>query len=212
VSLAIAKNEDAVGHARTLTILALSIWFVAAFVAGLLGRVNQPDQPPLVLASFIAVPIVAFLIAYAASPAFRAFADNLSLTMLVEAHLWRFVGLLFIVGALTGVLPMGFGIPAGVGDVIAALGAAILAAQLHHGTASRRWLWIWNAFGLVDLLVALATGMLYSNTTLGILARGGVTTRLMVTFPISLIPTFFVPLFILVHLLVFKKLAAARQS
>jgi hypothetical protein len=34
----------------------------------------------------------------------------------------------------------------------------------------------------------------------------------MVTFPVSLIPTFFVPLFMLVHALIFQRLAADRAS
>jgi hypothetical protein len=32
----------------------------------------------------------------------------------------------------------------------------------------------------------------------------------MVTFPVSLIPTFFVPLFLLVHLLLFRRLSRNR--
>jgi hypothetical protein len=34
----------------------------------------------------------------------------------------------------------------------------------------------------------------------------------MVTFPISLIPTFFVPLFIMMHLLTFKRIADLRRE
>jgi hypothetical protein len=50
-------------------------------------------------------------------------------------------------------------------------------------------------------------GVLYSNGPLGLLSAGTVTTQLMVTFPVSLIPTFFVPLFLLLHALTFKKIA-----
>ncbi len=76
------------------------------------------------LAAFVAVPILGFVAAYGLSASFRAFTDTIPLSLLVGSHLWRFVGLGFIVGAFTGALPMGFGIPEGVGDVIAAFGSA----------------------------------------------------------------------------------------
>jgi hypothetical protein len=64
-------------------------WFAAACVAGLRGIVNQPGQPPLVLLSFIAVPILGFVAAYLLSASFRAFANGISLTLIVGSHLWR---------------------------------------------------------------------------------------------------------------------------
>lgn len=76
--------------------------------------------------------------------------------------------------------------------------------------AARGWLLAWNTFGLVDLVSAIAMGVLYSNSALGVLANGGVTTELMVTFPVSLIPTFLVPLFILMHLLTFARLVCPQ--
>ena len=108
---------------------------------------------------------------------------------------------------LFGRLPGGFAIPEGLGDAVAAAGALALLPSLRRGTESRTWLLVWNTFGLVDLLSALMVGVLSSNGPLGVLSRGGVTTELMVTFPVSLIPTFLVPLFILLHLLTFARLA-----
>jgi hypothetical protein len=194
-------------RARTLTILALVGWFAAAAVAGLLGIINEPNRPPLVLLGFIALPIVGFVTAYFASASFRAFADGLSLMLLVGSHLWRFVGLGFVIAWLMGSLPAGFGIPEGFGDIIAAAGALALLPALRRGTASRGWLLAWNTWGFVDLVSAITMGVLYSNGPLGLLSAGTVTTRLMVTFPVSLIPTFFVPLFLLMHGLTFKRIA-----
>jgi hypothetical protein len=104
-------------------------------------------------------------------------------------------------------LPTGFAIPEGFGDIIAAAGALALLPSLRRGTASRGWLLAWNTWGFVDLVSAITMGVLYSEGPLGILSAGTVTTRWMVTFPVSLIPTFFVPLFLLLHALTFKKIA-----
>jgi hypothetical protein len=200
-------NNKRIAVARRLAILAIIVWFAAAFLAGLAGIINEPGRPPLLLASFITVPIIGFVTAYKLSTSFRAFTKTMSLTVIVGSHLWRFVGVGFVIAWLTGDLPAGFGIPEGFGDIIAATGALILIPMLRKGRAPRGWLLAWNTFGLIDLVSAIVMGILYSNSTLGILSPGTVTTKLMVTFPVSLIPSFFVPLFILLHLLAFKKIA-----
>src|SRR5262245_37952818 len=102
-SAAGTKHED-VAHGRTLMAWAIAIWFVAAFVVGLLGWVNQPGKPPVVLLAFFVVPIAALIAAYKTSPSVRAGADSLSLTVLVGAHVWRLVGVFFVTGALGGAL------------------------------------------------------------------------------------------------------------
>jgi len=203
-------SAPTVSGARTLTVLALVGWFVAASIGGLMGIINEPGRPPLVLLGFIGLPILGFVVAYVSSVSFRAFADSLSLTLLVGSHLWRFVGLGFVIGWLNGALPAGFGIPEGFGDIIAASGALALLPGLRRGTASRGWLFAWNTWGFVDLVSAITMGVLYSNGPLGILSAGTVTSGLMVTFPVSLIPTFFVPLFLLLHALTFKRIANLR--
>ena len=206
-SMKVNVDPQKIAVARRLAILAVFVWFATAFIAGLAGIINEPNRPPLILGSFILVPIVGFVAAYFLSASFRAFTESMSLTLIVASHLWRFVGVGFVIAWLTGDLPAGFGIPEGFGDIIAAAGALLLVPKLRKGTASRAWLLTWNIFGLIDLISAIVVGILYSNSTLGILSEGTVTTELMATFPVSLIPSFFVPLFILLHILTFKKIS-----
>jgi hypothetical protein len=198
-------DNGRIGAARRLTILAVGAWFVAAFVAGALGVVNEPGRPPLALAGFLGVPILGFVLAYLASPSLRAFSQTIPLSLLVGSHLWRFVGLGFVIAWLAGALPAGFGIPEGFGDIIAAVGALILLPQVRKGTARRGWLLAWNTFGLLDLVSAITMGVLFSDGPAGLLHTPTASTALMVTFPVSLIPTFFVPLFMLVHALTFRR-------
>lgn len=197
----------AVARARTLNVLALAGWFVTACVAGARGRLaRRVARAPFVLLAFLAVPTAGFVVAYRASPAFRVLLNRVSLTQLVGAHAWRFVGLGFVRGWQKGALPAGFAIPEGFGDILAASGALALVPMLRKGTARREWLLVWNVFGLLDLVSAITLGVLYSEGPLGRLRRN-VSTRPMVTFPVSLIPTFFVPLFMLFHALTFKRIA-----
>jgi hypothetical protein len=110
------------------------------------------------------------------------------------------VGLGFLVAFLVGRLPAQFAIPEGLGDIVAAIFALPLALALRGEKPVRGYFILWNIFGLIDLLSAITVGILYSEGPLGVL-RTGVSTALMTTFPVNLIPTFFVPLFILLHVL-----------
>lgn len=209
------KDETGYGKvmtARRLAFLAIIAWFAAALAAGASGIVNVPGRPPLVLAGFLAIPTVGFVTAYRTSASFRAFTETIPLAFLVGSHLWRFVGLGFVIAWLAGALPAGFGIPEGFGDIVAALGALLLLPVVRKGAAPRGWLLVWNTFGLIDLLSAITVGVLYSEGPLGALGTPVSNTALMVTFPVSLIPTFFVPLFLLVHALTFRRIPRMSAS
>ncbi len=101
------------------------------------------------------------------------------------------------------VLPPQFGYPKGLGDIITAIFSLPLAFAIRKNDRSPRLqtaFIIWNVFGLIDLISAISLGILYSPGQLGVL-RTDLSTALMTTFPVNLIPTFFVPLFMLAHLL-----------
>jgi hypothetical protein len=201
-----------VATARKLAFFAIAVWFAAAVTAGALGVVNEPGRPPLVLLTFFLVPIAGFLTAYLTSGSFRAFTETIPLSLLVGSHLWRFVGIVFVVGWLERTLAAGFGIPAGFGDIIVALGALLLLPRIRNGTATRGWLMAWNVFGILDLVAAITLGLLYSESALGRLSSTTSNTRLLTAFPLSVIPTFFVPLFILMHGLLFKRIGRMQPT
>lgn len=192
----------------TLTLLALGVWLVAAIAVGAsAGTVDALGDPPIRLAAFVLLPIGVALGAYAVSASFRAFTARLDLAWIVGAHAWRLVGLGFVTAWLFGAMPAGFALPAGLGDAAVAVGALALVPRLRRGEVPRRMLLPWNLFGFVDLVAAIVLGVLYSDGPFGVLATETATTAPMVTFPVSLIPTFLVPLFLLLHGLVFVRLA-----
>jgi hypothetical protein len=61
-------------------------------------------------------------------------------------------------------------------------------------------------------LSAITVGLLFSQSKLGVLSTATSNTVILATFPVSIIPTFFVPLFLLVHALTFKRIAGMGQS
>jgi hypothetical protein len=201
-------TEDEHTHATVKMLYAfVSLWFVAAVFGGMADIFAQQTGPPLPIAVFLVVPIAGFTLAYAVSPRVRTAVDQIPLWEITIAHVWRFVGIGFVTGAVMRVLPPQFGYPEGLGDIMAALLCIPLALAIRRGKHSPRLrasFIAWNIFGLADLLSAITVGILYSTSSFGVL-RTDISTRLLTTFPVSLIPTFFVPLFILLHLLSLKR-------
>ncbi len=200
------QGEDSGSPARmTRTILlgVVGFWFLAAFIGGMNNIFYQPGTPPVTAGLFLLIPIAGFTLAYVFSTRVRHVIDHVPLWLITIAHVWRFVGLGFVIGAMMHFLPPQFGFPEGLGDFAAALFCLPLAFAIRRGSRSpglRRAFIVWNVFGLIDLVSAISLGILYSPSSFGVL-RTDISTGLMIRFPVSLIPTFFLPLFILFHML-----------
>lgn len=117
------------------------------------------------------LPDVFFLTLYFSNKNFRALANSIELSLIVWAHLWRFVGIGFLIAFLFGKLPAQFAIPEGLGDIVAAVFASPLALALRHKRPVRRYFVIWNIFGLADLISAITMGILYAQGPLEYCAR-----------------------------------------
>jgi len=188
---------------QALLVGAVGLWFLAAFIGGMENIFYQPGVPPMTVGLFLLIPIAGFTIAYVLNVEVRHAVGQVPLWLITISHVWRFVGLGFVIGAIVHVLPPQFGYPEGLGDIAAALFSLPLAFAIRKGSRSqglRRAFIAWNVFGLIDLLSAISLGILYSPSSFGVL-RTDVSTGLMTQFPVSLIPTFFLPLFILCHML-----------
>ncbi len=110
---------------------------------------------------------------------------------------------MFVILYLQGFLPGIFALPAGWGDFAIGI-TAPLVAWFWRRPYPRKMFVVWNVLGVLDLVTAVTLGVLASATPVGVLA-GDVTTRLMGMFPLSLIPTFFVPLLIIGHLIALSR-------
>jgi hypothetical protein len=178
--------------------LAVASWFCAALGVSASGILIQMRPPmPQVL---IAVLTVASLIAIFRVAIFRAWADDVAIRALVAIHLTRFVGVYFLLLARQGVLSASFAVPAGYGDVFVATIAFLLLLIGEPNTRWRRGLYlIWNSLGLVDILLVVGNA-----------ARVGLadsqSMQPLLRFPLSLLPTFLVPVIITTHILIFRRL------
>ena len=94
-------------------------------------------------------------------PALRAWIDALPLRALIGINAFRFIGIAFLVLAARGQLAAVFAARAGWGDIATAALAIVLVAAGDPRTPTRRAVaHAWNAFGALDLVVAVATATL----------------------------------------------------
>jgi hypothetical protein len=150
-------------------------------------------------------PLLLGGLAYARSARFQRLLLDIDLRWLIGVQRWRVVGAVFLLRYAQHELPASFTTPAGIGDVLVGLTAPFIALLAASGTSTARQVVIgWCVLGIVDLVVAVTMGVLNAPGTFGLLT-GEVTTAPMLELPLSLIPTFFVPLSILLHAIVLRR-------
>src|SRR3954464_6449456 len=129
----------------------------------------------------------------------------LPLPALLLPHASRFVGMYFLVLHARGELPFAFAVPGGWGDIASAAGAFALACVPPQKAWRARAYLAWNVFGLVDILFVIATAARLALTDPNSM-------RALLHLPLSLLPTFSVPLIVASHLILFIRLRRVVQA
>jgi len=186
---------------RRVTACLIAVWFVFALSASAL-HVFKTDLLPVALGLAVTIPIVAFLLWFATSAAFRQFALSLNPRTLTFVQSWRIAGFTFLVLYAAGILPGVFALPAGGGDIAIGATAPLVAVKLANFNHRRGFIF-WQILGISDLAMAVTLGTIARLTS-----PDGVGTGVMTVLPLSLIPTFAVPLLIMLHVIC---IAQARQ-
>jgi hypothetical protein len=198
---------------RTALTVIVVVWFLLVLTAGFAGAFESgPSRPPLtILAAFVGPPLV-FAVAYRASRHFRDFVLAIDLRLLTAVQSWRVIGVMFLVFYAFGLLPGLFAWPASVGDAAVGLAApfVLLAVLRRSPTWRRQVLWL-NVAGLLDFIGAVGTGALSSSSSVGLIAEGAARVSLG-SLPLSLIPTFAVPLWTICHIVSLLQLARTART
>jgi hypothetical protein len=194
----------------------LVVWLAAVATASALKLFDTnapgPKGVPALLGLAVTVPVLVFLVWLRRSRRFREYIFSLNPAMLTASHTWRIEGSVFLVLWAVGRLPGVFALPAGIGDMVIGFTAPLIARAFSRGKISSGAFVAWQVLGIADLVIAVSTAVLSSSSRLGILAHGGVTTRIMGLLPMSLIPTFAVPLMVILHLICIAQVRAKVGS
>jgi hypothetical protein len=169
---------------------AMLVWFVLACAAGVSGRVASltPPQPQLVIAALSVVLLVSGWVL----PGMRAWRSEVNLRGFVAFHVTRFVGIAFLMMSARGEMSVEWALPAGWGDIAVATGALLIAALLPRPESRPDIVRLWNLIGLIDIVAVVVTA-----ARIGMRDPAGLAPLL--RFPMSLVPTFIVPVVFATH-------------
>ncbi len=175
--------------------LLVALWATTGITLALTGALTRAPQ---IGPAFVVGSVALWSFAYARSPSLRHWLDVLPLRPLIALHAIRFpIGAVFLWEHSRGQLPELFAMRAGWGDIatgIAAIGVVMV------GLRSRRVVMVFSALGLLDILVALGTGMY-----LLFVAQDPVMLSALTRLPYPLLPLLIVPAVILTHMLVLAR-------
>jgi hypothetical protein len=195
-------RDDGVG---TNTVVAVSlVWLIVAAALGGAG-VFEPLRPPAPQAILIGLTALTLLATALIAP-LRRWARTVDVRVLVVLHLTRILaGAWFLVLYRRGELPYAFAVPGGIGDIVVGALALLLLAEIAPSTAQGRRLYaLWNVLGLIDILFVVATATRIAVGDPGALAP-------LLRLPLSVLPTWLVPLIIATHVVLAARLARPRE-
>ena len=203
-SVLLHANSPKPGAAATgwLVKAALVVWLALVFALGAAGVFPTPrSTPPFPILIALVTPVIVFIAAFRFAPAFRELVLTADLRFLTILQAWRFAGFAFLALYTYAILPGYFALPAGLGDMAIGVTAPWVLAALNRRPkfAASKTFVAWNWFGLLDLIVAVSDGAFGPRFLAGGSA-GASQTSAMAHLPLVLVPAYFVPLYLMLHM------------
>ncbi len=185
-------------YLAALFIARLALSIISASSEGRSSSSLIGGETQTLMIAFITIGLVAGLLPLIVSSYFRRVVLAIPENWLVGIHAIRLGGFAFLALADMKLLPAGFALPAGYGDVTAGLLAVgvvfLLASKKPY---ARPLAFAWSAFGLLDLINAEVSGIVLIPPYLASLGAAGV--PLGYFQYVLIIPSFIVPILFTLH-------------
>jgi hypothetical protein len=197
------------GRSGRRVLCGLAAWLaldVALGVAGAFATERHRLLPGIVPG--IALPMVIGLWLLRRRGSLGRIAESVPLRGLIAVQVYRVGGAVFLVAWAQGRIPAVFALPAGLGDI--AIGLTAIPVAMRVESAPRLAI-AWNIAGIIDFAVAIALGTMTSPTPYELLANAH-PNALVSRLPFVLIPTFGVPVSMLLHAMALRRLTAPAAS
>ncbi len=180
------------------------------YIASISGWFNVVSLPPRVLL-LTTFPYGFLLFGFVLNTKkCQAIIDSSTLESLVKLHLFRVVGVFFILLALYDALPKPFALIAGFGDIITAISSIFVAkAIINRKTYAKKLAFYWNIFGSIDILFTAIAANIITKISID---KGYMGVDSLAMFPFCIIPAFAPPTILFMHWIIFKKIKANYED
>jgi hypothetical protein len=166
--------------------------------------------PPKVVV-FTIVPLAIILFAIIGNTnVFKKLLRAISLESLIAIHVFRFVGVFFIILYFYHLLPADLAFSAGMGDIITALFALPVAKMVSKGKSwSIKAVYAWNIFGILDIVTLLIIAVITARKSIISGEHGDLE---MTIFPFVWFPAFAPATILFLHTAIFRKLQQIKTK
>lgn len=170
----------------------------------------HPGQAIPWIAFGLAVPLVLGVLALRLRPVAASLTAARTSALLTAIQFFRIEGFAFLTLLALHRLPPAFALPAGIGDIVVGLLAPVVAYALWKQPQRRALGIAFNILGIADLVTAVSLGVLQAPGPLQLIISEP-TTVVMSELPMVLIPTFAVPLAMVLHIASLRLLSAPQD-
>lgn len=189
---------------QLVIIVFFTAFFIYASALALLGILDKDTIPPMgiICAGF---PLAILLFGILGNTGlYKDLLRAITLESLITLHVFRIIGIFFILLYFYNLLPAGFAFSAGLGDIITAVLAYPVAMIYAKGKSWRiPVVYAWNIIGIFDVVNLLIIAVIILKSNLG---PGELGIREIDLFPFSYFAAFAPVVLIFLHVAVFKKI------
>lgn len=208
ITLFVRREATRLQQHRAFGAVAAFFIFYLAYIAfashkGWFDRVSFPPRVLLLTTFPYAVLLFGGLLN---TKIYQNILKNAPLENLVRLHVFRVIGVFFILLAVHDALPKPFAFIAGMGDMLTAVSSVFVAKAIQQQkTYARRLTFYWNLFGTADILFTAIAANVLTKISIN---TGSMGVDALAMFPFCIIPAFAPPTILFLHWAIFKKITA----
>jgi hypothetical protein len=186
------------------------LYLIYASLLALKGVFSVNAVPPRVFA-LTTIPLTFILFAIIGNTGlFKKLLRSVRLESLIALHVFRLLGVFFIILYYYRLLHPGFAFSAGMGDIITGLLALPGAKWVAEGRPwSIKAVYVWNILGALDIVTLLVIATI---TTIKSVSSGEIGDPEMTMFPFVWFPAFAPATILFLHTIVFRKLIQVKKT
>jgi len=187
-----------------IVILFFTLYLSYISIASFYGLFNQVSFPPKVLL-YSTFPYGFLLFAVVVNTkSYKSIIHLSAIEDLVKLHIFRVIGIFFVLLALWDALPKPFAFIAGFGDIITAVSSIFVAKAIQNKKSYAKTLTLcWNIFGTIDILFTAVAANVLTKVSI---ETGSMGVDSFAMFPFCIIPAFAPPTILLLHWAIFQKM------
>jgi len=165
--------------------------------------------PKIIIFATIPLTIILFVIV-GNTRLFKKLLQSITLESLITLHIFRLLGVFFILLYFYHLLPADFAFSAGMGDIITALFALPVAKMVAKEKSwSIKAVYAWNIFGMLDIVTLLVIAVINARNAI---ITGGHGDLEMTIFPFVWFPAFAPVTILFLHTVIFRKLRQIKTK